>query len=183
MIPLASLPIADLLHDGTLFLDRDGVLNRRLPDDYVKHWGEWEWLPGILAALAQLAQAFPRIIVVTNQRGIARGLMDEDALADIHAHMLADVAQAGGRIDAIYYCPHDKDAGCDCRKPGIGMYLKAKDAFPEIDPQRSLLVGDSGSDIEMAKAAGMWAVFVGEGNALADSWVASLVEFASGLPR
>jgi D-glycero-D-manno-heptose 1,7-bisphosphate phosphatase len=179
MSPSSALPIAALLQDGTLFLDRDGVLNRRLPDDYVKHWGEWEWLPGVLKALADLAGLFPRIVIVTNQRGIARGLMNEDALADIHARMLADVAQAGGRIDAIYYCPHDKDAGCDCRKPGIGMYRKAKDAFPEIDPQRSILVGDSGSDIEMAKGAGMWAVYVGEGNALADRCVADLPGFVA----
>jgi D-glycero-D-manno-heptose 1,7-bisphosphate phosphatase len=177
MKPTTSLPIKELLQDGTLFLDRDGVLNRRLPDDYVKHWGEWEWLPGVLPALVQLAALFPRIVVVTNQRGIARGLMDEDALADIHAHMLADVTQAGGRIDAIYHCPHDKHEGCNCRKPGIGMYLQAKDAFPEIDPARSVLVGDSATDIEMAKAAGMWAVYVGEGSDLADAEVGSLVEF------
>lgn len=179
MSPSSALPIAALLQDGTLFLDRDGVLNRRLPDDYVKHWGEWEWLPGVLQALKRLSELFPRIVIVTNQRGIARGLMDEDALADIHARMLADVAQAGGRIDAIYYCPHDKDAGCDCRKPGIGMYLKARDAMPEINPQHSVLVGDSGSDIEMAKGAGMWAVYVGEGNALADCCVPSLPDFVS----
>lgn len=167
--------------DWTLFLDRDGVLNRRLMEDYVKTWEEWAWLPGVLKALPLLAGRFGRIVVVTNQRGIARGLMSAEDLAEIHGKMLMDVTNAGGRIDAIYHCPHDRDAGCTCRKPGIGMYHQAQADFPEIEGEKSVLVGDSRSDLEMAKAAGMVAVHIGEGEPLADYAYASLWAFTKDL--
>ncbi|MFN8397958.1 MAG: HAD family hydrolase [Bacteroidia bacterium] len=146
----------------TLFLDRDGVLNRRIRDDYVRTWAEWEWLPEVLEALAELSKRFGQLVVVTNQRGIARGFYTEADLAGIHAKMKADVEAAGGRIDAVYFCPHDKEEGCDCRKPEPGMILKAAKELPGVDLKRSLLVGDSLSDMQAAKAAGIPAVFVGE---------------------
>lgn len=146
----------------TLFLDRDGVLNARIKDDYVRRWEDWEWLPDVLPALAALSGVFGKLVVVTNQRGIARNLYTERDLAQIHQQMLADVKAAGGRIDAIYHCAHDKDDDCDCRKPAPGMILRAAKEHPTIDLSRSLMVGDSLSDMQAAKAAGIPGVFIGE---------------------
>jgi methyl halide transferase len=146
----------------TLFLDRDGVLNQRIPDDYVRRWEDWHWKPGVLEALKAFSGWFGEIVVVTNQRGIARGLYTEADLADIHAHMIAEVQAAGGRIDAVYHCPHDKDAGCDCRKPQPGMLLKAAAEHAGVHLEKALLVGDSLSDLQAAHAVGMPSIFVGE---------------------
>lgn len=139
----------------TLFLDRDGVINKRLIDDYVKHIGEFEFLPGVCEAIARFSKLFGKVFVVTNQRGIARGLMTVEDLRAVNDFMLEGIAKAGGRIDGIYFCPHDRNAGCGCRKPDIGMALAAKRDFPEIDFVKSIMVGDSGSDIEFGKNAGM----------------------------
>jgi D-glycero-D-manno-heptose 1,7-bisphosphate phosphatase len=146
----------------TLFLDRDGVLNERIEDDYVRKWEDWEWMPGVLEALAKLSQVFGKVVVVTNQRGIARGLYSEKDLAAIHKQMKADVKEAGGRIDAIYHCPHDRDAGCECRKPQAGMILQAAKEHPKIDLKMAILVGDSISDMEAAQAAGIPGIFIGK---------------------
>ncbi|HHG83529.1 MAG TPA: HAD family hydrolase [Bacteroidetes bacterium] len=169
----------------TLFLDRDGVLNRRIVDDYVCNWAQWEWLPGTLEALANLSEIFGRMVLVTNQRGISRGLMSETDLNRIHSAMLADILAAGGRLDAIYYCPHGRDAGCDCRKPRPGMIRQARNQFPEIRPSRSIMVGDSPSDMELAIPEGIATVFIG---ALPDSLKGrvnasfpSLIEFSEAI--
>src|SRR5437764_2232864 len=108
----------------TIFLDRDGVLNRKLPEDsYVRRWEEFELLPGVPTALARLKRAGWRLVLVTNQRGIARGVMSHEDLASLHG-CLQDVLEASGaRLDAIYYCPHDLGQ-CGCRKPQIGMFLE-----------------------------------------------------------
>jgi histidinol-phosphate phosphatase family protein len=138
-----------------LFLDRDGIINKRLIDDYVKNPGEFEFLPGAKESIAKLSRVFGRVFIVTNQRGIARELM---TTADYHAvndFMLSAIAKAGGRIDGVYFCPHDRDDGCGCRKPAIGLALAAKREFPEIDFSRSIMAGDSDSDIEFGRRAGM----------------------------
>lgn len=145
----------------TLFLDRDGVMNRRIVDDYVRNWEEWEWLPGVLETLASLRKVFGRIIVVTNQRGIARGLYSEQDLALIHKRMQADIKAAGGKVDAVYHCPHDREEPCDCRKPKPGMLLMAAADHPEIDLAKSVMVGDSLSDMEAAAAAKVLGVYIG----------------------
>lgn len=147
--------------DWTLFLDRDGVINRRLIDEYVRNWSEFEFEPGVLEALAALAPRFRTIVIVTNQRGIARGLMTEADLARVHERMSSEIEQAGGRIDGIYHCPHDRHTGCACRKPGIGLAEQARRAHPHIDFTRSLMVGDSASDMEFADRAGMKKLFIG----------------------
>jgi D-glycero-D-manno-heptose 1,7-bisphosphate phosphatase len=132
----------------TVFLDRDGVVNRKAPEgDYIKHWGEFEFLPGAKEALRFLTEANKRLIIVTNQRGISLGLMTESDLREIHKRMLEEINAAGAVIDAIYYCPHDKGQ-CDCRKPDIGLFLKAKMDFPDIDFSSSVVIGDSFNDIE-----------------------------------
>jgi|SRR5579862_1550635 len=143
----------------TIFLDRDGVINRKRPEgDYVKSWEEFEFLPGALEGLCLLSAGASRLIVVTNQRGIARGRMSERDLTDIHRKMLAAIRQAGGRIDAIYYCPHE--GACECRKPRSGLFLRAKADFPEIEFTDSTLVGDAIADLEAAFRLGCRAVLV-----------------------
>ncbi len=143
----------------TFFLDRDGVINRRLPADYVKSWREFEFLPGAPAALRRLTEAARRLVIVTNQRGIARGLMSEADLADIHTRMLAELSAAGAQITAIYYCPHDRTQ-CLCRKPQPGMLHQAQRDFPVIDFARAVLIGDSRSDLEAARRAGCRTFFI-----------------------
>ncbi len=146
----------------TLFLDRDGVLNERIVDDYVRKWEDWVWAEDALTALATLSKVFGKLVVVTNQRGIARGLYSEKDLEAIHKKMLAEVKAAGGRIEGVYHCPHDKDAGCECRKPKPGMLLQAAKDHPAIDLKRAILVGDSISDMQAAKAAKVPGVFIGK---------------------
>jgi histidinol-phosphate phosphatase family protein len=166
--------------DWTLFLDRDGVINRRLVDDYVKTVAEFEFLPGVLESMANLSVMFGRVVVVTNQQGIAKGFYSHEDLAAIHAFMKSKIEKAGGRTDAIYYAHQMAAENSPMRKPGIGMALQAKKDFPEIDFAKSVMVGDSNSDMEFAKSAGMKSVFVGEKlpKAGADIVVNSLAEFS-----
>ena len=139
----ASLPT-------TIFLDRDGVINEKMPEgDYVKSWSEFHFLPGALEAIRILAGIAPRLIVVSNQRGIAQGIMSEQDLFDIHENMVSEIRQAGGRIDSIYHCPHEKQS-CKCRKPETGLFGKARQEFPEIDFGRAVVVGDSLADLDAA---------------------------------
>lgn len=173
----------------TLFLDRDGVINRRLPGDYVKSLEKFVFQKGALEALRILAGLFPKIVVVTNQSGIGRGRMTTAQLLDIHAFMKKRVLAEGGRIDRVYHCPHRPDEGCGCRKPGIGMAREAKKDFPEIEFGQSWMVGDSASDIEMGQKLGMKTVWIdGKTEDRArleqlkpDFRFASLLEFASSL--
>ncbi len=170
----------------TLFLDRDGVINRRLDDDYVKKITEFEFLEGSLEAIAQLAKLFSRIFVVTNQQGIGKNGMTEHQLTDIHDFMQQKIIDAGGRIDAIYYCPHLKMKRCDCRKPSPGMAWQAKKDFPNVDFQKSMMVGDTVGDMKFGKAVGMATVFIDsnqdvetiENEALIDFCYPSLLDFA-----
>jgi D-glycero-D-manno-heptose 1,7-bisphosphate phosphatase len=149
----------------TLFLDRDGVINRRLVDAYVKSWEEFEFEAGVLQAIAQFSNIFGRIFVVTNQQGIAKGLMTEEELQILHQQMVAEVERVEGRIDRIYFCPHWSGDKCNCRKPRTGMALQAQQDFPAVDFSKSIMVGDSPSDIEMGVQLGMKTVFIGHDNA------------------
>ncbi len=144
-----------------IFIDRDGVVNRRLVGDYVKRWEEFVFLPGIFDVLPEIHARGFLAILITNQRGIARGLMTEDDLAAIHSAMQGELMdRSGHQFDAIYYCPHDRDAGCNCRKPQPGMLLNAA-ADLSIDLSRSWMIGDSESDVEAGIAAGCRTVRVG----------------------
>lgn len=144
----------------TLFLDRDGVINKRLIDDYVKNIDEFEFLPGVREAIAKFSGIFGRIFVVTNQRGIARKLMTEQDLLSVNNFMISNLKKTGGKIDKVYFCPHNRHENCGCRKPAIGMALKAKEDFPAISFEKSIMVGDSLSDIEFGKNAGMLTVHI-----------------------
>lgn len=164
----------------TLFLDRDGVINVRLMDDYVKSTNEFELLPGVAKAIAVANQLFHKTVVVTNQQGIGKGIMSERNLFDIHTYCneLLKVEQA--QIDAFYHAPALAKANSELRKPKTGMAQLAKKDFPLIDFSKSVMVGDSDSDILFGKELGMKTVFIahnGSTNATADMTCASLNEF------
>ena len=145
----------------TVFLDRDGVINRK-PEEgrYVTRWEEFEFLPGAIDALRYLGQAGIRVIVVTNQRGIASGHMTQAAVDEIHSRMVSEIRRAGGRLDVVLVCPH-LEGTCDCRKPAIGLFRQAEAIFPEIDLATSIVVGDSSSDIEAGNRLGCRTFLVG----------------------
>ena len=145
---------------NTLFLDRDGVLNLRLVGSYVRTLEEFTILPGVLDSLKQLTGVFQRIVVVTNQQGIGKGLMTEADLEKIHEFFMEQVSQAGGRIDQIYHCPDLANTGSLCRKPEIGMVLQAKRDFPEIEFTQSIMLGDAFTDLEMGKRVSMNTVWI-----------------------
>ena len=138
----------------TLFLDRDGVVNRWLPGDYVKTWDQFAFLPGILESLRKWAAKFKHVIIVSNQRGVGKGKMTREQLEAVHARMLAEIAAAGGRIDAIYTCS-ELEQDHPMRKPQPGMFLATCRDFPDIAPERSLMLGDSDYDREFAANCGM----------------------------
>ena len=156
--------LKDLMIDSgwTLFLDRDGVINTRILGGYVRKWEQFEFLPGVPEALKILSQVFPRIIVVSNQQGIGKGLMTEKELEDLHRKMIAEIENNGGRIDRVYHSPHLEEEGSVKRKPNVGMALMARKEFPGINFRRSVMVGDSISDMIFGKRLKMVNVFISE---------------------
>ncbi len=144
----------------TLFLDRDGVINHRILDAYVTDIEEFEFIEGVWEAVRYCSEIFGKIIVVTNQQGIGKGLMTEAQLSGIHAHMQTRIEQSGGRIDAIYYCPFLAENNPECRKPNTGMAAQAQSDFPEIDFEKSIMVGDSVTDMEFGLRLGMKTIFI-----------------------
>ena len=143
-----------------VFLDRDGVINRKMPEgEYVSEWAQFAWLPGVIEAVLRMRQAGLKIFVVTNQRGIALQLYTIDQLEEIHRNMQSDLAPHGVAFDAIYYCPHDRDE-CRCRKPDVGLFEQAFEQFPLANPRNSLMIGDSLSDIEAGKRLGLQTIFI-----------------------
>ena len=173
--------IKEIDKSWTLFLDRDGVINKRIFGGYVKSWDEFEFLPGVLEAISIFSIIFNRIVIVTNQQGIGKGLMNESQLNTIHKKIIESVSNSGGRIDSIYYCPDLANKENNCRKPGINMASMAKEDFPDINLIKSIIVGDSVSDIMFGKNAGMKTILhESEENIIvdADLKVKSLLEFA-----
>lgn len=148
--------------NSAVFLDRDGVINRDRRD-YVKSWEEFEFLPGVPEAFRLLAPGPHRIVVVSNQSAIGRGLVSREAVDEIHARMIEAVRAGGGRIDAVYYCPHLPEADCPCRKPRPGLLLRAARELG-IDLPGSWLIGDDVRDLESAVAAGVRPVLVRTGH-------------------
>ncbi|HEV2647299.1 MAG TPA: HAD family hydrolase [Acidobacteriaceae bacterium] len=144
----------------TVFLDRDGVINRKLPEGhYVTCCAEFHLLPGVAKAIAKLNRAGLRVIVVSNQRGIALGLYTSADVHEIHASLASQLATQQAHIDAFYFCPHDK-AQCNCRKPLPGLFHQAFADFPDITPESSVILGDSLSDIEFGRQLGMQTIFI-----------------------
>jgi histidinol phosphatase-like enzyme len=169
--------------DWTLFLDRDGVINVEQKNDYVRHWGMFIFSMNVLKSFSVLNKYFNRIIVVTNQRGVEKNLMTIDNLNEIHQHMINSIHLAGGKIDKIYFCTSlfDQDVN---RKPNTGMAFQAKHDFPEIDLSKSIIVGNSSSDMQFGRNSGMYTVFVQNDepktvtDGLVDLYVKDLYEFA-----
>lgn len=141
-----------------IILDRDGVINQD-SDAYIKGPDEWRPIPGSLEAIARLTKAGYRIAVATNQSGVGRGLFDLATLAQIHAKMHQHVAAAGGRIDAVFFCPHAADSNCGCRKPKPGMIEEILRRF-RTDAAGVTCVGDSLRDLQAAAAAGCRPILV-----------------------
>lgn len=147
-----------------VFLDRDGVINRKAPDgQYITAWEQMEFLPGVTEGLRELKQNGFLLIVVTNQSAISRNELAVDVLESIHRKMVEWLAQKGVTIDAVYYCPHDRNGECDCRKPRPKMLLKAAQEN-KIDLGHSWMVGDTASDIEAGRAAGCRTVWLRTAN-------------------
>jgi histidinol-phosphate phosphatase family protein len=143
---------------STIFLDRDGVINENRAD-YVKSWQEFRFLAGSREAIARLTQAGHRIVVCTNQAAIARGQVSRETVEDIHQRMLASIAEYGGMIEKVYYCPHGKDENCICRKPRPGMLLCAQKEL-NINMHDAIFIGDSITDVQAGLAAGVQTMLV-----------------------
>jgi len=165
---LQRLPVTEefLARRPAVLLDRDGVLNQKpRKAEYVRNWSEFKWLPGAKEALRLFNEAGYRVIVISNQAGVGRGLMTEANLQRIHANMMAEAESAGGFIERVYYCPHAWDEGCECRKPKPGLFFQAQHDF-NLDLTRTPFIGDDERDVEAACAAGTPPLRVSERNPL-----------------
>ena len=160
-----------------IILDRDGVINRLCPRG-VASPEEWQALPGSLEAIARLCRAEYRVVIITNQSGIARGMYSINTLNRIHRKMLDELQPTGGEIDAIFFCPHGPDDGCQCRKPRPGLFLELADRL-QCDLREVCAVGDSIRDLEAARSAGAKPVLVETGNGRA---AAQTLKDAQGAP-
>ncbi|MGH8558010.1 MAG: D-glycero-beta-D-manno-heptose 1,7-bisphosphate 7-phosphatase [Methylococcales bacterium] len=145
-------------------LDRDGVINRD-SDDFIKSPDEWLPIPGSLEAIAQLSRNGYRIVVITNQSGISRGLLDLETFAEIHSKMHCSIERSGGKIEAVYFCPHRPENQCDCRKPKPGL-LKRFAADYRVGLANIPFIGDSFRDIQAGLSAGASPVLVKTGEGL-----------------
>ncbi len=173
--------------DWTLFLDRDGVINFEQRNDYVKKWEEFKFYNESLEALPLLANKFSTIVITTNQKGVSKGLMTEADLSDIHEHMVIEINKVNGRIDHIFYCT-DFDNESFNRKPQPGMAFQAKEKFPSIQFEKSIMIGNRTSDMEFGRNAGLHTVFLATThpetifpNPLIDYRFNNLLEFAQAL--
>ena len=152
MVQLASEAVEKTRAVKLIVLDRDGTINHD-SDQFIKSPDEWRPIPGSLEAIARLNHAGYRVVVATNQSGIGRGLFDMDTLNAIHEKMHRSLAQVGGRIDAVFYCPHTADAGCDCRKPKPGLLQEAGKRF-HLGMTGVPVIGDGLRDLQAAALVG-----------------------------
>lgn len=144
----------------TVFLDRDGVINEKMPEGrYVSSVDDFRILPGVQEAIAKLNLAGIRVLVVSNQRGVALGALTSEFVERIHAFLQDHLTKHGAQVDAFYFCPHDKQS-CGCRKPLPGLFHQAIKDFPDVRPERSVMIGDSLSDIEFGNRLGMRTIWV-----------------------
>lgn len=150
---------SQITRDWTLFLDRDGVINEENKGSYITKWDEFTFCDGALTAIKQLSEQFGRVIVVTNQRGVGRGIMNISDLKGIHGQMIDIISQEGGNINKVYACTAIEDTDHN-RKPNTGMGAQAKEDFPEIDFRKSVMVGNNISDMEFGKRLGMYTIFL-----------------------
>lgn len=145
-----------------LLIDRDGILNEDRGYEYVRRWEEFEFIPGVLEALARIHRLEIPVAVVTNQSCIGKGLVSMEEVDRIHTRMLEEVERSGGRIEKVYLCPHMDEDQCECRKPKPGLIRRACGEL-DLDPARSFFAGDSMRDIEAGRAAGLATILVRTG--------------------
>ncbi|SFT45251.1 D-glycero-D-manno-heptose 1,7-bisphosphate phosphatase/D-glycero-alpha-D-manno-heptose 1-phosphate guanylyltransferase [Lishizhenia tianjinensis] len=146
--------------DWTLFLDRDGVINQRNFDGYIEKPEDFFFEEGALEALLAFSQLFQRVVVVTNQQGVGKGIMTARNLSEVHTYMLEEVEKAGAKIDHVFYSADLKTQENNSRKPNPTMGYWAQEMFPEIDFKKSIMVGDTNGDIQFGKKLGMTTVLI-----------------------
>lgn len=164
--------------DWTLMLDRDGVINRRIVDGYVTRWEEFEFLPGVLEAIAKFAKRFRYIFIVTNQQCVEKHLLTMEELDAIHDRMCEEIERNGGRIDGLFVCTQLATDPDNYRKPNPEMAFMAQSLHPDMDLQKSLMIGDSDSDIVFGQNAGTRTIFIGQQHPTADDSFDSLFTFS-----
>lgn len=162
-----------------IILGRDGILNR-FREDHVKEPSEWEPIPGALEAVAKLNHAGWHVVIATNQAGIGRGMIDMSAVNAVHLHMMKMLAGKGGRLDAVFFCPHTRDDGCDCRKPLPGMMHDIAQRYG-ADLSQVPMVADTQRDLEAAQAAGCPPHLVKSGRA-GQATEAEVAQWAAAVP-
>lgn len=149
-----------------VFIDRDGVINKSPKlHDYVKNWDEFEWLPGVQEAIKTLKKLGLLTIVVTNQRGVGRGMMRFEDVEDVHRNIQKDLSKIGTKIDAFYFCPHRNKDNCSCRKPKTGLVKQAEKDF-NIEVAKCFVIGDEKKDIEMGQKLGCLTILVLSGGVI-----------------
>ena len=153
------LDFKEIDRNWTLFLDRDGVINYEKQNDYIHKWSEFKFYEGVLEAMTIFSKKFKHIVVVTNQRGIGKGVTKEEDVVYLHQKMKDAVEENGGRIDAVYFCK-DIDSSSLCRKPNIGMGLQAVKDNPTIDLTKAIMIGNSLSDMQFGKNLRVATVFL-----------------------
>ena len=158
----------------TLFLDRDGVINKKLEGRYITDFKDFEFIKGSLDAIINLKSVFNKIIIVTNQQGIGKEIMSVEDLQIVHEKMQEAISNEFKYINKIYFCPHLESEECECRKPGIGMLLQSKADFPDINISNSFLVGDSDTDIQAGKRFGVKTIKV-DNNFTLSKWANSII--------
>jgi len=158
----------------TLFLDRDGVINKKLEGRYITDFKDFEFIKGSLDAIINLKSVFNKIIIVTNQQGIGKEIMSVEDLHIVHKKMQEAISKEFKCINKIYFCPHLESEECECRKPGIGMLLQSKADFPDINISNSFLVGDSDTDIQAGKRFGVKTIKV-DNNFTLSKWANSII--------
>lgn len=152
-----NLSEVDILGFDVILLDRDGVINSLRQGDYVKCWNEFEFLPGVKETIAKWSECVNHIFVVTNQRGVGKGLMTEEALCSINRRMCDEIISEGGRIDKVYYCTSLAEDDIR-RKPGRGMFDDILKDYPDVVPERCIMIGDADTDMVFAENCGIFGV-------------------------
>lgn len=174
-----------------LFLDRDGVINRQIVGDYVRTLADFEWLPDVRPALSVLRSWAPYLVVVTNQQGVGKGLMTWADVSAIHQYVRDELSAWDVAIDDVRVCPHLEAARCACRKPHPGLVVDWLAAHPEVDSAYSVVVGDSQSDLALARnvadvTGGCASIQIGDraqGSVIADATFGALWDFATAVGR
>jgi D-glycero-D-manno-heptose 1,7-bisphosphate phosphatase len=181
------LDLKNITPNYTLFLDRDGVINHEKQNDYINNWDEFVFYEAALDAIKILSIYFKYIIIVTNQKGVGKGITKQADLETIHQNMQAEIKKNGGKVDAIFYCS-DLENDSPNRKPQIGMGLQAKAHFPEIDFSKTIMVGNRMSDMQFGKNLGIYTVYlttthpdIHVNNTLIDASFDSLISFAKAI--